>query len=456
LLWVAVLLIAALGLALRLIGARGDLWLDEIWSLDLVAKIGSIDQIFWRINHDNNHYLNSAYLYLVGRDAGPLVARGLSIVLGTATVIAAAAFNAKQGRAAALATALLFAVSYPMVNYGSEARGFAGLVLFTILAVLFVERRLEGRNYGVILGLSILLGTLLHLTMLETVAVCGLWTLWVLWRRTGNLTHVRQETLSIFTPAVRFLMPLVLCIVVANATLGYKMGGVKPFTLADFAAGYGGMVRTAFGIPEWLGDWPAVALACAGALLAARFDRSRRGSLFVIGIVVLPAMMLAARLPNLAYPRYFLVSGTLLLLLAGSVIGRELADGGLRRLAAGLLLCAIMAGSALSLSTLFELGRGQNGAIVAQMGAEGAATYGTTQDVRLKPVVDYFAPRLGVTLTHVLEKDWCVARPTWIIDDAPDQPDRVDFPCGMSYQSVAKTQRSELSGASWTLYRRID
>src|SRR5438094_8386876 len=83
------LAIAAAGLTLRLLGARGDLWLDEIWSLTLLKPLTSIDQIFWRVNYDNNHFLNSAYLYLVGPDTSPLIQRGLSIMLGVFTILAA-------------------------------------------------------------------------------------------------------------------------------------------------------------------------------------------------------------------------------------------------------------------------------------------------------------------------------------------------------------------------------
>jgi len=88
--WIAAALILVVGIGLRLIGTHDDLWLDEIWTLHLLEPVTSVGQIIWGINHDNNHFLNSIYLYLVGPDASPVVQRALSVVLGTAAVVAEA------------------------------------------------------------------------------------------------------------------------------------------------------------------------------------------------------------------------------------------------------------------------------------------------------------------------------------------------------------------------------
>jgi hypothetical protein len=462
--WATVVLITVAGLALRTAGARGDLWLDEIWTIELLGHIDSFDQIFWGINHDNNHYLNSAYLYLVGLDSPPLLARGLSIALGCATVAAAAAFNASRGRAPALVTALLFAISYPMVNYGSEARGYAGLVLFTILALLFLERRLKTGKHGVAFGLSILLGVLSHLTMLGTVAVAVLWVAWLRWQRSGKLTKVSAEILPIFSPALAFFLPFALCVALGRFFNGFIIGGVVPFSVPNFAAGFAGMIRNLFGIPVWIGPWPLIAIACAVVAVAAHRAHTSRGSLYLIGIVGLPAALFAARLPNLEIERYFLVPGTLMLLLAGDLLGMALAAGGLRRFVAGVLLAAFAVGSALSLSQFFQYGRGSYSPVIAMMGANGPATYGTGADYRLKRVVEIFAERNGVVLTHVTPENWCGRRPAWILMDAlnepakvkPTHPEELHPGCALHYRRILETRHWGLSGADWTLYRRLD
>jgi hypothetical protein len=55
----AMTLVLVIGTGLRLAGTRGDLWLDEIWTLVLLQPISWVGQIFWGINNDNNHFLNS-------------------------------------------------------------------------------------------------------------------------------------------------------------------------------------------------------------------------------------------------------------------------------------------------------------------------------------------------------------------------------------------------------------
>ena len=65
-------IVAAAGL-LRLKAAQGDLWLDEIWSLDNLAVAMTRPSLVDRLPllfHDNTHPLNTLYLAMVGPQAG--------------------------------------------------------------------------------------------------------------------------------------------------------------------------------------------------------------------------------------------------------------------------------------------------------------------------------------------------------------------------------------------------
>ena len=53
-----VLAAVAAGLCLRIIAAKGDLWLDEIWTLRLLEPVKSLGDVFFKVHHDNNHFCN--------------------------------------------------------------------------------------------------------------------------------------------------------------------------------------------------------------------------------------------------------------------------------------------------------------------------------------------------------------------------------------------------------------
>jgi hypothetical protein len=455
--WTAIAALILLALVLRLFGASGDLWLDEIWSLDLVGRLTSIDQVLWRVNHDNNHFLNSAWLYLTGPDASPLVQRALSILFGTATVLVAAAIVADRGRSAQLIAGLLFAISYPIVHYGSEARGYAGLVLFTLVATLCLQRRLDGRGSALALAAAILLGFLSHLTMLASVAVLVVWTVWVLLMQGRGPLRAGGGTMWIFLPAFLVVLPLAACIVIGERMFGVTFGGYTPYSIEAFATGYGGTIRYLFGLPSWVPDWLPIVVVFALVAFSAWRWPGRRVSLYVIGIVGLPILMMQARLPNLEFPRYFLVSGTLLLLWAAEMLGRGFDAPGWKRWAAAVVLAAIVAGSGLSLSRFYEAGRGSYASIVERITRDGPAAYASNKEFRARKVVDFFAARKGREARLVEAAEWCAQEPDWLIFEVrfePPKPVETAPGCGLSYELLGGTRTWGLSGIAWALYRK--
>ncbi|WP_154674527.1 hypothetical protein [Mesorhizobium erdmanii] len=456
----AMLVIAAAALVLRLLGARGDLWLDEIWTFALLEPLTSIDQIFWRINHDNNHFLNSAYLYLIGPDASSLLQRGLSVALGVGAVLAAGLLAASRGWRTAIVTSVLFATSYPMVHYGSEARGYAGLVLFTLLSVLFLERRLDNRGSAIGFAAIVLVGFLSHLTMAETVVILVAWASWLAWSRTGSLASANLEVGLIFAPAFLAVLPLAACVLLGSQVYGFQFGGVSSFSLQTFAQGYGGMIRYLFGLPSLMSDWICIGTACGLVLVSACLWRDRRTSLYVIGTVGLPLLMAAAHLPNVGFPRYFLVSGTLLLLVVGELLGRGFQAGGRGFLVSAAALAAMLVGNTSSLLQFYEHGRGSYSRMVGQMTPNGDTTYASGHDLRTGIVVDYFAGRLGRQASLVPADKMCSQPPDWLILEggAHEQFQYVQpsSSCVLAFERTDAATAWGFSGIDWTLYRRRD
>ena len=73
------LVIAGCAAILRLAAAANDLWFDEIWSLWLIASEAQAPWDLFRggMRHDNNHLLNSLYLFWLPPHLPPLTYRPL-------------------------------------------------------------------------------------------------------------------------------------------------------------------------------------------------------------------------------------------------------------------------------------------------------------------------------------------------------------------------------------------
>ena len=115
--------------------ARRDRWLDIFYSPDLKL--------------DNNHQLNTLWLYVLGDQHHWVVYRIPALVAGLLAVAVASAIGRHRSRAEGVfAAALGVAVSFMMVVYSTEARGYALVLLFALLAFIALRRYLDTPSVG--------------------------------------------------------------------------------------------------------------------------------------------------------------------------------------------------------------------------------------------------------------------------------------------------------------------
>ncbi len=171
-------MVVAVAAAVRIRGACNELWLDEIWSWYLAGKISRPMEIFTKIHMDNNHYLNTLYLYLIGPRRSWLQYRMLSVVAGVGTVALAGLIGRRRNTASGLLAMLLTASSYVLILYASEARGYATAVFFSFLSFYLLDRYLETRRWPLALmfSLSAVLGFLSHMVFLGFYAAALVWS----------------------------------------------------------------------------------------------------------------------------------------------------------------------------------------------------------------------------------------------------------------------------------------
>src|SRR5690349_5873833 len=143
--WLIILTVVIASTALlRAAGVFDDFWMDEIWSYDLARTVQRPSDVLLepRFQIDNNHPLNTLLIWAMGEQRHWWIYRVPSLLAGLGAVVVATMIAARRGRAAAILAAVLVGCSYPLVFFSSEARGYAVVVLFALMAVDAAERYL--------------------------------------------------------------------------------------------------------------------------------------------------------------------------------------------------------------------------------------------------------------------------------------------------------------------------
>ncbi len=451
--------IVALGLGLRIAGAAGGLWVDEAWSAILVERARTPLGVFLSINHDNNHHLNSLWMQAVGVGAPPMLLRALSIATGTASILVAGAIGARRSVAQGLVAALLFAVSPILVTYGSEARGYAPMLLAALLSIWLVARWLDtrpsppGRTTAWALGALAVIGLLSQLTMVFFIVAIAAWAGLTLARR-GSIDAAITGTVRLMLPSVGatiLVFALVFGAAAASAT-GMQVGDYVPFSLDRLQTALTTMVATTLGLPMDA-SWPVFGVATL-AIVAIVYGIRKNSPLAAFhgaAILGLPIAFVALRIGNAEHARYFLLSATALILLASDLLARGLAQHGLKRAVAAILLAGLTIACLQADRVQIRLRRGDTGAAIAAMMAR--APGGATVHVdALRPVAVLQIGAAEARYPLRVTGDCAPARFAYI-DAKGTAPGALTLQrCGHTFTRIAARDGAALSGLGWSLY----
>ena len=193
--------------------ARDEFWLDEIWSLMAFTRVPHAWRDVFTFHHDNNHYLVTLWMDLVGPGRGDwLIYRLPSLLASVGTVILAARVAVRWGRTAMFIAAMCTASSFVLILYGSEARGYALCGFFSLVAFLALDRHLKTNDAWATAGFGIatILGILSHLTFVQFYAGAFVWSAVVLIKITHNVASAAaaflpfaHRTAAVFRRLVR-------------------------------------------------------------------------------------------------------------------------------------------------------------------------------------------------------------------------------------------------------------
>ena len=182
--WAALTALMVVATILRVIGLNRDLWLDEVYTLILTVR-RPLWEILTLFPGDNQHMFYSvlARISVVLFGEHPWTVRLPSVVFGVGAV-PALYFLAREltTRREALLAATLLTVSYHHVWFSQDARGYTGLLFWTLLCTTYLLRGLRStkRSNWMAYAVAAALGTYTHLTMVFVVASHAAICAWLL------------------------------------------------------------------------------------------------------------------------------------------------------------------------------------------------------------------------------------------------------------------------------------
>ena len=460
-------LIVVLGFALRLQSAGGDLWQDEIWSINLAQTMNAWHEAFWLLIHDNNHPLNTLYLYLAGPDKEPWQYRLGTVAGGTLSIIAAGWAIARGGPGRILMAMLLTAVLYPLVHFGSEARGYGIMLLFSFIAFGAVDRaESETSPYRWLFALAVGLGALSHLSILPIVFSMTVAFLFRAIFQGDSLLVSIHKTLRFSAPSAGVLGLIGgLFIYGAQFNVGKSWFGGRAWICPEqgcFVGAWDDIVLHSLG--GFGADNPALhsglfLIFVIGGLLWL-FMRSNPRALLYLGIWGFVTLIyIALKQPDVPFARYVLPIFAFLPLFVAD-IGAELRRSSRTAAAVfGVAVFAFIAANAWSVTEFQKDRRGQYQQaydLITRDAARSHIVLATDQTYRLQTVIDYLNLKTPErTFEYVWTKKLPATPPKWMVQVTRYKSEPMQNYCfeTANYQLVESFEYWGLAGAHWDVYR---
>jgi hypothetical protein len=413
----ALLLLAA---GLRLGGINSQLWLDEIWSIRLAQTAETPLGVFTHplLHHDNNHWLNTLVVQFIGPGRPFWLYRLLPEITGIGTVLLGWLLARRYGAYEGICALILLAMSEFLIEFASDARGYAPAAFFGLLCLWLMQRLLVKPNRwtAIAMGTSAVLGLLSHLTFLAI--LCGLIAGSAIsaWRK-------NSWTSALARAAIWWAAPCAAIVLLYLVDLRYMVRGGGPL-LTDLPQQTAQMVlglpggfsgATAIGLIAWL----IAAVRCT-RLWAAADDA---WPVYAAAVLLVPVFLFGLQRSDYLHPRYIYVAVPLLLMLIGMELGHWLWHGQwVGRTLAVIALLGFCVANFFPTVNFLRLGRGQYcdalAFLIAHSAGRNIIVGADTHPKSTLMVLEYYqtyVPAEGHRLLTLRGEEWNGQWPQWII-----------------------------------------
>lgn len=468
---ITIFIFLVVGIGLRVHGAATELWLDEIWSINNVKDLSSPLEILGSLTSDNNHLINSLWLYFLSTHSHPLLLRAISVFFALGSLYLTYAIGNLRSPLHSAVFMTLIAVSYPVVIYSTEARGYAGLIFFLLLSFYHAVHWIKAAKISNALWLNCAcaLGVMAHFSFLQFLPALAIWCL-LSRLKSGSGKKAVSETIFLFSPVLAVVGWLYLTHIRFISEGSGPLKGYLEVTINALSVSVGGFEMSP--ISPWrlfvpLGLAVLVCITALIEIMKLRKEDDNLWMLYLTGIFVVPALTLFVMQPRVIFIRYFLPAIMLLYLLLAGLFTRWLKDNSPKRRYIGLiLLLGYIALHGVTDTRFIYNGRGNYTGLTSEMltaSPNTTVSYSSDHDYRNPVLIEYLSERLGEKnrfryIDHEAMKT-VAHKPDWYITHSLDstvepQPDLMVAETAYSLHS--SYYHTALSGFSGHLYRRVD
>jgi hypothetical protein len=459
---VAVIVILVVAAAIRICGAFNDLWLDEIWSIKIAGQVSSPLDVFTKLHQENNHWLNTLWLWFVGNRGNWPGYRIPSLVAGCGTVVLAGLIGRRRNLTSAFMAMFVLGFSYMLVLYSSEARGYASAVFFSLLSYYALDCYLEKPRWQSAAGFSIssILGLASQPVFAGFLFAAFIWSAYRLARPFRGWKAVIVGLASCY--AAPFIWLAVLYWLDIRKIVPGR-GTPSP----SLIHAYGTALAWGLGTPladagEFMMCVAATAIFYTGIRLLWR-ERADAPILFVGVILVFPILLIVIRGSDVIYTRHFIIGVAFLLILFSYVLASLYDRGRQYRVACLSLLAIYFLINGQLVITLHKYGRGHYREAIRFMADNtktSLVTIGSDHDFQTPMVLEFYGREsLGGKDTKYYQRDfWPANGPEWFIThkesfDLPTPPAmQLTDNDGHRYELVKIFPAAPLSGLHWFIY----
>jgi uncharacterized membrane protein len=459
---IAVLLV---GTIFRMLATGGELWLDELWSLLHVSTITNPTEIFTKVRHDNNHLLNSLWMWIclwVGSPT-PLAVRIPSLLCGVIILYLLFTQIRSEERTTNTVWLALVAFSYPLTLYGTEARGYSLTLLCALVSYLSLVRLLRDPYDGkaiIAFGMCGVVGSLSHAIYVLFLAPALMWVLW-------QVVTSRLKDNSRYL--IRYgMVPPILTSLVLTLTFykGMEIGGAPLLPYLEVAAtttsvAFGGVALSSINA-EATGWSLFLAISIVTVCIIEIIAWMRSGdprALLVTLILLTPWVAVATFQPHFILPRYFIIQLLFAYLVAARFLVRLMQQGRFGSLVCAVLMIAYLAGNLLHTYQLIERGRSHFVEIFTTLkNTAGTVTVGGDQDFQNSLRLAY-AGFSANELSYINSYRTSTTAPRFIIRESIDAyeefPETFSTSQAHSYHKVRTLRAPLLNGSNVYMYEIV-